>query len=131
MCCLVMVAQFVIMLSLVLITVPSRRLGLASRVAPWYDRDMAAAPGIGKLDDSNLGLMFTYREAAMVLWRAPKTIKNLVCKHRIPTTVMVIQRTRGRHKTYRTVINRDGLRTLRELIHGIQEGPPSRRTVAV
>lgn len=77
-----------------------------------------AATGLGKLDQANLGVVFTYREAALVLWRAPKTVRNLVCKHRIPTQVMVIQRARGRHKTYRTVIDRDGLRRLKELIHG-------------
>ena len=83
---------------------------------------------LAELDDSNLGVVFTYREAAMVLWRAPKTIKNLVCKYQIPTRVMVIQRARGRHKTFRTVIDREGLKRLKEVIHG-QESFAGRRTL--
>lgn len=57
---------------------------------------------------------FTYYEIGVMLHRKPKTIKNLVCKYKIKNRMI---RTSGRKKIYVAVVDAEGVRQLRRIIH--------------
>lgn len=58
---------------------------------------------------------YTYEEAGIICHRATKTIKNTVCKLRIPHKII---RGPGSQKIYIAVLDAEGLERLRKRFHG-------------